>query len=97
MALAIHLPHLTLNTDGERHPLENSLTLAAAVLAAVALSCAWVTSLHVVASWAGIAGTAIGLRAQLVSATRGERGVNVVAIGAAAVGMAFGLHNGGLY
>jgi hypothetical protein len=95
--MAIHRPHLTLNTDGQRHPMENTLTFAAAILAAVALACAWVSSLHVIASWAGIAGTAVGLRAQLVSATRGERGVNVVAIGAAALGMAFGLHNGGLY
>lgn len=97
MALAIHLPHITLNTDGERHPIENSLTIATAMLAAVALSCAWVSSLHAVASWAGALGVVIGLRAQLVSATRGERGVNVIALGAAAVGMGLGLHNGGLY
>jgi hypothetical protein len=97
MAIAIHRPHITLNTDGKRHPLENSLTVATVGCAIVSLVCIPFVSLHVLASWFAIAGIAIGLRAQLVSATRGERAINVVAIGAAAYGLAFGLVHGGLY
>lgn len=97
MAVAIHRPHHILNTDGKSHPLENTLTLVAVICALVSLICIAFPQMHVLASWFAIAGIGLGLRAQLVSATRGERAVNVVAIGAAAYGLAFALVHGGLY
>lgn len=97
MAGAMHRPHHILNTDGKRHPVENALTLAAAAFALVALICIAFPNLHVLGSWTAIAGIGLGLRAQLVSETRGERAVNVIALGAAGYALAFALVHGGLY
>lgn len=97
MAVAIHRPQHILNTDGKRHPVENTLTLLAAACAVVSLICIAFPGMHALGSWFAIAGIAVGLRAQLVSATRGQRAVNVVAIGAAGYGLAFALVHGGLF
>jgi hypothetical protein len=97
------LPHLSLNTDGQQHPLENTLTaftlvagliaLISGILANYQVSAAWA---HVAASWLGLAALGIGLYSQLVSATRAERMVIVSGLVAAFVGMSLGLANGGL-
>ena len=97
MAHTLQRPHLTLNTDGQRHPRENALTLLTAVAAVVALACAFVPSLHLLGSWAGVVGILSGGLAQYLSATTAERMVVVPALVGSAVGLAFGLHNGGLW
>jgi hypothetical protein len=92
-----HHRHLTLNTDGENHPLENALTLAVALLGAVAAISAFFPEAHVLSSWAGLLGVAAGIYGQYRSATTAERFVILVGWGAAAVGLAIGLANGGLW
>lgn len=96
-------PHLTLNTDGQRHPVENVLTLftlAAGLTACVVgflanyvVSQPWA---HIAATWLGLAALLVGLYSQLVSATRQERMLIVTGLVAAFIGVALGLANGGL-
>ncbi|MGH8969973.1 MAG: hypothetical protein ACRDV1_08505 [Actinomycetes bacterium] len=92
-----HHRHLTLNTDGVDHPLENALTVAVALLGAVAAISAFFPDAHVVTSWAGLLGVAAGIYAQYRSATTAERFVILIGLGASAVGLAIGLANGGLW
>ena len=97
------LPHLTLNDDGERHPMENSLSVFTVVAGLVAcvlgflayqdVSGAWT---HVGATWLGLITLIIGLPAQLFSATRSERMLIVTGLVAAFVGVSLGLAHGGL-
>jgi hypothetical protein len=97
------LPHLTLNDDGQRHPVENSLSvftlvggLVACVLGFLAyqdVSGAWT---HVGATWLGLIVLVVGLPAQLFSATRSERMLIVTGLVAAFVGVCLGLAHGGL-
>ena len=97
------LPHLTLNDDGQRHPVENSLsvfTLAGGLVACVLgflayqdVSGAWT---HVGATWLGLIVLVVGLPAQLYSATRSERMLIVTGLVAAFVGVCLGLAHGGL-
>ena len=97
------VPHLTLNDDGQRHPVENSLSvftlvggLVACVLGFLAyqdVSGAWT---HVGATWLGLIVLVVGLPAQLYSATRSERMLIVTGLVAAFVGVCLGLAHGGL-
>ncbi|MEU9888580.1 hypothetical protein [Sphaerisporangium sp. NPDC051011] len=87
--------HLTLNTDGKRHPLENALTVSALACGLIAFVSGLIVSAHVVATWAGVAGFIGGLYAQYVSATTAERSLNIVAIVASFVGTAVGIYHGG--
>jgi hypothetical protein len=97
------VPHLTLNDDGQRHPVENSLSvftlvggLVACVLGFLAyqdVSGAWT---HVGATWLGLIVLVVGLPAQLFSATRSERMLIVTGLVAAFVGVCLGLAHGGL-
>jgi hypothetical protein len=88
---------ITLNSDGTRHPRENSLSIFTLVAGVVALPTGFVVSQHVIASAAGTAGLLVGLYAQLISATRAERMVIVTGLVAAFVGTALGLAHGGFY
>ncbi|SRR5258705_9184210 len=96
------LPHLTLNDDGQRHPMENSLSLFTLVVGVVACvlgflanqggAAAWT---HVGATWLGLIVLIVGLVAQLISATRTERMLIVTGLVAAFVGVCLGLARGG--
>jgi hypothetical protein len=92
-----HPPHVTLNTDGRRHPLENTLAAVTVVLGLVSLGCALRESLHAVGAWTGLAGVLVGLYDQLRSATTAERIVLVIFLGAAAVGWGLNMANGGFF
>jgi len=89
-----HVPHLTLNTDGRRHPRENTLTVVTFALGAVALVCA-ALGLHPLGAAAGLAGVIAGAYAQLVSATTAERWLIVFGAGAAFVGFGLNLASAG--
>jgi hypothetical protein len=89
--------HLTLNTDGRRHPLENTLAVLAACFAVVAIVSAWYPSTHLLGAWCGIGGLLTGLWSQMISATTAERWINVTAMIASGIGLLFGLAHGGLY
>ena len=92
-----HLPHLTLNTDGGRHPLENTLAIFTLAAGVVAFAFGFVPSRHVLACWLGLAALAVGLFDQMISATRAERMVIVTGLIGAFVGLALGLAHGGLF
>jgi hypothetical protein len=86
---------LTLNSDGRKHTLENTLTLVALACGLVAFVSGFVVGAHVVASWAGVIGFVVGMYSQYVSATTAERSVNIVAIVMSFVGVATGIYHGG--
>jgi hypothetical protein len=86
---------ISLNTDGSRHPLQNSLTAFTFVVGIVAFATGLVVRLHAVASFCGVIAFVIGLFAQLISATREERILIMAGVIAAFVGMALGIAHGG--
>jgi len=87
--------HLTLNSDGQRHPLENGLAIFTLVAGLVVFAVGWVVTLHVIASVLGVISLVVGLYAQMISATREERMIIVTGLIAAFVGTALGFAHGG--
>jgi hypothetical protein len=90
-----HLPRVTLNSDGQRHPLENGLTVFTLLAGIVAFATGWLVKQHMLASITGLAALVVGLYAQLISATRPERMLIVTGLVAAFVGAALGIAHGG--
>jgi hypothetical protein len=88
-------PRLTLNSDGQSHPVLNGLSLCTLVVGIVAFALGLIVRTHFAASVLGIAGFVIGLGVQLNSATREQRVLIVTGIIAAFVGMALGIGHGG--
>jgi hypothetical protein len=91
-----------LNSDGEAHPVENTFTVVTILLGVVAFAAALVTQrngadLHLLASWAGLAGVLTGGWGQFISATTAERFLLILGLGAAAVGLFLGMAYGGLF
>jgi hypothetical protein len=89
--------HLTLNSDGQRHPLENSLAVFTLITGLIVFAVGWVVSLHVLASVLGIVSMVVGLYAQMISATRAERMIIVTGLVAAFVGTALAFGHGGFW
>jgi uncharacterized membrane protein HdeD (DUF308 family) len=89
------LPHVTLNSDGRRHPLENALTVFTLVAGLIAFATGWVVTQHLLATVLGAVALAVGLYSQLVSATREQRMLIVTGLVAGFVGIALGLAHGG--
>jgi hypothetical protein len=86
---------LTLNSDGQRHPVENALTLFTFVAGLVAFAIGFIVRAHAVGTGLGIAVFIIGLYAQLVSNTREQRVLIMAGIIAAFVGMGLSIAHGG--
>ena len=98
MALSMQrFPALTLNTDGHRHPRENTLVLVAAALGVLSFTTSFFYHLHLLSSWAGLFGVVAGLWGQFVSVTTAERFVLVISTGLAAFGFYLGIAHGGLW
>ena len=93
----VHQHHFTLNTDGAHHPLENAGSVLTGILGLVAAVCAFFPSMHLLGSWAGLAGLGAGAWAQMISATTAERFVNITGVVLSGIGLLFGLAHGGLY
>jgi hypothetical protein len=89
------LPRLTLNSDGQRHPLENALTALTFVVGIVAFAIGFIVRAHVAGTILGIVGFVVGLYAQMVSATREQRVLIMAGIIAAFVGMGLSIAHGG--
>jgi hypothetical protein len=90
-------PRVTLNSDGQRHPLENGLAVFTLVAGLIVFAIGWVVSLHVLASVLGVVSLLVGLYAQMISATREERMIIVTGLVAAFVGTALGFAHGGFW
>ncbi|MEP7023206.1 MAG: hypothetical protein ABJB47_05215 [Actinomycetota bacterium] len=88
-------PILRLNDDGQRHPLENGLTVVTFVAGIAAFAAGWVVRLHLAASVLAAVSLVIGLYTQLISATRPERIIIVTGVVAAFVGGCLAIAHGG--
>jgi len=89
-------PHLTLNTDGKRHPVLNAAAACSVLAGLVSFVLGMLlTTQHIAGSILGVSGLVIGLLAQMMSVTRAERMVIVFGIVASFVGMGLGLAHGG--
>lgn len=86
---------MTLNSDGQRHPLLNVVTAFVFLAGIVAFALGLIVRAHMAATIIGIVAFGVGLCAQMMSATREERIFIVTGIVAAFVGMGLGIAHGG--
>lgn len=84
-----------LNTDGQRHPLANTMTALTVIFGTIAIASALDRDLHALGAWTGLAGLVTGVAAQYLSETTAERFFNVIFLTAAFVGLGLGLARGG--
>lgn len=89
--------HLTLNSDGRRHPILNIAAIFSFAGGIAAFACGLIVRAHVVGTVLGILAFGIGLLTQMNSATREQRVITVAGIIAAFVGMALSIAHGGFY
>jgi hypothetical protein len=86
---------LTLNSDGEPHPVENALTLFTLVGGLLAFVIGFIVSLHLLGTVLGLVVFVVGLYAQMVSNTREQRVLIMTGIIASFVGLGLGIAHGG--
>ncbi|MFD4483263.1 MULTISPECIES: hypothetical protein [unclassified Streptomyces] len=84
-------------TDGKAHPMQDTLLGVTLVLGAIAFVTAMFHNLHLLSSWAGLAGIATGAWGQFISETTRERFGLILGLGASAVGFFLGMAHGGLF
>ena len=89
------VPRLTLNSDGQRHPLLNVATVITFMAGGVAFALGLIVRQHLAAVVLGIFAFALGMVAQLYSATREERIFIVAGLVAGFVGLGLGFAHGG--
>ena len=87
--------HLTLNDDGQRHPLENVLAVVTLVLGVPAFALGFVVAQHFPAVILGLIAVFVGLYDQMISVTRNQRIVIMAGLIAAFVGAGLGFAHGG--
>ena len=87
---------LTLNSDGQRHPLENALTAFTFVAGIVAFAIGFIVRAHAVGTVLGIVAFLVGLYSQMVSSTREQRVLIMAGIVASFVGLGLSIAHGGL-
>ena len=90
-----HTPHITLNSDGKTHPLENTLAMVTFVAGVAAFALGFVVAAHLPAVVLGLVALFVGLYVQLISATREERVIIMAGVVAAFVGAGLGFAHGG--
>jgi hypothetical protein len=81
--------------DGTSHPKQKSLSVAAFVFGLVAFILGFIYAAHLPGAIVGIVGFPLGLYSQMISATTGERWLNVLGIIGSFVGLALSLAHGG--
>ena len=91
-----------MNSDGQRHPVQNVLTIFTLVVGLIAFVLGLIvrnahpgTAVHIIATGTGLAALLVGLYVQMVSSTRNQRVLIVAGIIAGFVGLAIGLSRGG--
>jgi hypothetical protein len=85
----------TLNTDGQRHPMENILTGFTFLVGLLAFAIGFIVRLHFAGTLIGLLAFVIGLYAQLVSNTREQRVLIMAGMIAAFVGAGLSIAHGG--
>ncbi len=90
-----HLPHVTLNSDGKPHPVENTLTVVTFVAGIAAFALGFIVAQHLAAVILGLVALFVGMYVQLISATREERIIIMTGVVAAFVGAGLGFAHGG--
>jgi Flp pilus assembly protein TadB len=86
---------VTLNSDGQRHPMENSLTWFTLIVGVVAVAIGFIVRLHLPGTILGIVAFVVGLYAQMVSNTREQRILIMTGCVAAFVGLGLSVAHGG--
>lgn len=89
------VPRVSLNSDGQRHPMENALTAFAFIAGIAAFAVGFFVRAHVAGTVIGIVGFVVGLYAQMVSATREQRIFIMTGIIGSFVGMGLSIAHGG--
>jgi hypothetical protein len=91
-----------LNSDGQRHPVQNVLTIFTLVVGLISFVLGLIVrnanpgaAVHIIATATGLAALLVGLYVQMVSATREQRILIVAGMIAGFVGVAIGLSRGG--
>jgi len=90
-----HVPRITLNSDGKRHPLLNAATAFTFFAGIAAFALGLVVKAHLAATILGLVAFAVGMYTQLVSATREERIFIVTGLVGSFVGLGLGIAHGG--
>jgi hypothetical protein len=88
-------PHLTLNSDGQKHTRVNALAVFTLIAGLVAFALGFIVARHVIASWIGLAALVVGFYAQMISATREQRIVIVTGLVFGFVGLMLAFAHGG--
>ena len=88
-------PRLTLNSDGRRHPWLNAIAVVIFLAGIAAFAIGFIVRAHFAATILGGVVFAVGLYAQLISATREQRILIVTGLVAAFVGLGLGIAHGG--
>jgi hypothetical protein len=86
---------LTLNSDGRRHPVLNAATAFTFVAGVAAFPLGLIVRNHLATTVVGMVAFAVGMMAQLISATREERIFIVAGLVAGFIGMGLGIAHGG--
>jgi hypothetical protein len=84
-----------LNSDGQRHPMENILTLFTFLVGLLAFALGFIVTAHFPATLLGLVAFVVGLYAQLVSVTREQRVFIMAGMIAAFVGAGLSIAHGG--
>lgn len=92
---ASRAPRLTLNSDGQRHPLLNAIAAFTLIAGVASFVLGLIVREHLAATILGIASFGAGLVGQLFSATREERIVLISGVVVGFVGMGLGIAHGG--
>ena len=91
-----------LNSDGQRHPVQNALAIFTLVSGLIAFVLGLIVrnahpgaAVHIIATATGLLAILVGLYVQMISATRNQRVLIVAGIIAGFVGLAIGVSRGG--
>jgi hypothetical protein len=90
-----HLPRISLNSDGKRHPVQNTLTAFTLIVGSIGFVTGLIVRAHLAATVLGGLAFGVGMYAQMISATREERMLIVTGIIAGFVGLGLGIAHGG--
>ncbi|MEU7409492.1 hypothetical protein AB0B40_09190 [Streptomyces sp. NPDC042638] len=99
MAQAVHptIAGSLFATDGKARPLQDALMAITLVLGLLSFITSFFHSLHLLTSWTGLVGLAVGVYGQWISITTRERFGLILGLGAAGVGFLIGMAHGGLF